>query len=223
MGEALVDLKRSAALLAALAAGEPLAAAADAADLDHDQAVAILQDLAERLRGEEKKLAKIDAHEQAQRQRAEERTGGVPDKLVIAFDGGSRGNPGPSAGGAVAIDEHNLVIAEKGIFLNKATNNVAEYNGLLVALELADSLGVRNVRLQSDSELVVKQMRGEYKVKNKALIDLFIEANRRIRGFDSWKIRHVRREQNTAADAFVNEILNEKAPKKKPGKEPTRD
>ncbi|MDP8222242.1 MAG: ribonuclease HI family protein [Candidatus Lernaella stagnicola] len=214
----MIDLKRTAKLLAALAEDANLSKAADKADLSTTQAKQALDDLAARLRRQAQELDRIAAAEDAQHQRALERTGDKPDALLFAFDGGSRGNPGPSAGAAVAIDPHGLVIAEKHIFLEKATNNVAEYQGLLMALALAKSLGVRNVRLQSDSELIVKQMRGEYKVKNKALVELFIRANHMVREFDSFSIHHVMREQNTEADACVNNVLDERAPKRKKGK-----
>lgn len=209
----VVDLKRSAALLAALADGRRLAEAAENANLGLNQAAEVLRELAERLNIQAKKIA--EAEETAKAVQARDRVDGDPDQLLVAFDGGSRGNPGPSVGGAVALDAHGLVVMERSHYLAEATNNVAEYHGLLAALELAEQLGVKNLRLQSDSELVVRQIRGEYKVKNKALIDLSIEAHRALRRFDSWDIHHVRREHNQPADNYVNEILDQKAPRKK--------
>lgn len=210
----MVDLKRSAALLKALAAGVPLPAAAELADFDLPQAQAALLDMAERLQVQAKKIAKIEAVEEAKHENAPRRIVN-PNDLVFAFDGGSRGNPGPSAGVGIALDASGAVLAERTRYLPEATNNVAEYHGLLAAIELARELKVKKLRLQGDSELVVKQLKGEYKVKNKNMIPLFIEAIQRLREFESWQVRHIPREENASADELANQVLDARAPKKK--------
>jgi probable phosphoglycerate mutase len=124
------------------------------------------------------------------------------------FDGGSRGNPGPAAWGVVVLDDlGNPVTGHAGAF-GRATNNVAEYRGLLEALALAERAGATDVKLYADSELVVKQMRGEYKVRHPDLIPLHAEAKRRASGFSRFSIEHVPRERNKDADRLVNRALN---------------
>jgi formyltetrahydrofolate-dependent phosphoribosylglycinamide formyltransferase len=130
------------------------------------------------------------------------------DTITIFTDGGSRGNPGPAAGAFVLFDENNRQIGGKAVFIPHATNNVAEYTGLLTGLEEAFSLGAKAVKVFSDSELMVKQINGEYKVKNDALRDLFTECFDWLTKFKSWQITHVRREKNTHADKLVNKALD---------------
>ena len=216
----MVDLRRSAALLRALARGKLLNDAAEEADFDLPQARAALNDLAERLEIQHKKLA-AERHQQKRAVAETKEKLSDPDQLFFVFDGGSRGNPGPSAGVAIAFDPQGAALVERHRYLPEATNNVAEYAGVLVALELALELGVKNLRLRGDSELVVKQLRGEYKVKNKNLMNLVLAANRQLRRFESWSIDYIPREDNAEADRLVNRILNEKAPKKK--KTPAKD
>jgi ribonuclease HI len=124
------------------------------------------------------------------------------------FDGGSRGNPGPAAWGVVVLDEAGRPLSGHAGAIGRATNNVAEYRGLLEALALAERSGASEVRLFADSELVVKQMRGEYKVRHPDLIPLAMEARRRASGFASFSIEHVPRERNKEADRLVNRALN---------------
>ncbi|HPQ72267.1 MAG TPA: ribonuclease HI family protein [bacterium] len=210
----MVDLKRTAVLLAALAEGKSLAQAAEKADLDLTQARTILTDLAERLAQQAKEWQAVVEQEMVQTENARKQIDD-PNAILFAFDGGSRGNPGPSAGAAVALDKNGKVLAERYRFTPETTNNVAEYHGLLEAIRLAADLGVRRFVVQGDSELIVKQINGEYKVKNRGLMPLFIEANKKLRQFDKVTVRYVRREENAQADALVNRILDEKAPKKK--------
>ena len=132
------------------------------------------------------------------------------EKVVVHVDGGARGNPGPAAVGAVATLEGE-VLAERSAYIGEATNNVAEYRALLLGLELARELGARRVEVVNDSELVARQIGGEYKVKNAALKPLFLEAMRTLREFEGWAVRPVRREQNTRADELVNEALDSRA------------
>lgn len=210
----MVDLKRSADLLTALAAGKPLAQAAEAADLEFEQAHTILADLAERLAVQAKEWEAVVEREMVRTDAARKKIDD-PNAVLFAFDGGSRGNPGPSVGAAVALDRDGKVLAEHYRFTPEATNNVAEYHGLLEAIRLAADLGVRRFIVQGDSELIVRQVNGEYKVKNRGLMPLCIEANKKLRQFDQVTVRYVPREQNVQADALVNRILDEKAPKKK--------
>ncbi len=124
-------------------------------------------------------------------------------------DGGSRGNPGPAAGGAVLYDETGALVREAGEFLGIATNNVAEWNGLLAGLAAALELGVDDLAVRLDSELVVRQLTGIYRVKHPDLQPLYARARKLIARFRSVDIRHVPRNQNKAADALVNRLLDE--------------
>ncbi len=124
-------------------------------------------------------------------------------------DGGSRGNPGPAAVAAVATTPEGEELAERTAYLGKATNNVAEYRAVLLGLELARELGAREVEVVNDSELVARQIGGEYKVKHAGLKPLYLEAMRSLREFERWSVRAVRREGNVRADELVNETLDE--------------
>jgi ribonuclease H / adenosylcobalamin/alpha-ribazole phosphatase len=124
-------------------------------------------------------------------------------------DGGARGNPGPAAFAYVIEDEDGDVLAQHGERIGVATNNVAEYRGLIAGLARAAELGVGALEVISDSELVVKQMRGEYRVKNEALRELQQEAERNARGVGAVSYTHVRRAHNELADRLVNEALDE--------------
>ena len=123
-------------------------------------------------------------------------------------DGGARGNPGPAAIGAVIQSPDGEVVEERGERIGKATNNVAEYRALLLGIERAAELGASEVELVGDSELIVRQVKGEYKVKDATLRELHTEVKRALRRFDRWSIRHVRREQNAEADRLVNAALD---------------
>lgn len=129
-------------------------------------------------------------------------------KATLFADGGSRGNPGPAASGAVIFDEHGEVIGEVGTFLGVATNNVAEWTGLLTGLEAAVELGVTELAVRLDSELVVKQITGVYRVKHDGLIPLHARAKVLLRKFATVDVQHVRRKLNAAADALVNQVLD---------------
>jgi ribonuclease HI len=129
-------------------------------------------------------------------------------KATLFADGGSRGNPGPAASGAVLYDEHGTVVREIGTFLGVTTNNVAEWTGLLTGLEAAIELGVKELKIRLDSELVVKQLSGAYRVKNEGLIPLHARAKVLLRSFAHVDIRHVPRKQNAAADAVCNQVLD---------------
>ena len=129
--------------------------------------------------------------------------------MITAYiDGGARGNPGP-AGYGVYIQLPDGAIAELHGGLGIATNNVAEYNGLLAALRWALDHGHRGVHIRADSELLVKQMRGEYKVKNAGLLPLYQEARTIAQGLDRIVYEHVRREHNKDADRLANLAMDE--------------
>jgi len=130
------------------------------------------------------------------------------ERFRAGFDGGSRGNPGPAAWGVVVLDAGGRAVEGFAGAIGRATNNVAEYKGLLEALALAVSRHAFDVELLADSELVVKQIRGEYKVRHPDLIPLHAEAVRLISGFRSFRIGHVPRENNKDADKLVNRVLN---------------
>ena len=129
-------------------------------------------------------------------------------KLVVNVDGGARGNPGPAAIGVVIQDAGGEVLEERGERIGTATNNVAEYRALLLGIERAAELGASELELIGDSELIVRQVKGEYKVKDATLRELHGEVKRALRPFESWSIRHVRREQNAEADRLVNTALD---------------
>jgi len=133
-------------------------------------------------------------------------------KARLFTDGGARGNPGPAAYGFVLEGEDGTVLAAEGQAIGVATNNVAEYRALLAGLERARALSLTSVEVVSDSELLVKQMRGEYRVKNEALRELSLEAARIARDIGSVSYTAVRREHNELADRLVNEALDAQAP-----------
>jgi ribonuclease HI len=129
-------------------------------------------------------------------------------KARLSTDGGARGNPGPAAYGYVLEAEDGTVLDARGEAIGVATNNVAEYRGLIAGLAKALELGVTEVEVVADSELLVKQMRGEYRVKNEALRELSLEAARLARQLDRVTYNAVRREHNDLADRLVNEALD---------------
>ena len=134
----------------------------------------------------------------------------MPEALVVHVDGGARGNPGPSAVAAVA-SVGGETVGEKSAYIGEATNNVAEYRAVLLGLELARELGASSVEIVNDSELIARQIGGQYKVKHAGLKPLFLETMRELRAFDKWAVRNVRREHNKRADELVNEELDRHA------------
>ena len=130
-------------------------------------------------------------------------------KVIVHVDGGARGNPGPAAVAAVAAEPGRGVVAERNSYIGEATNNVAEYRAVLLGLELAKDLGASQVELVNDSELVARQIGGQYKVKNAGLKPLYLETMRALREFAEWSVRSVRRESNERADELVNKALDE--------------
>lgn len=129
-------------------------------------------------------------------------------RLTINVDGGARGNPGPAAIGVVVREAGGEVLEELGERIGEATNNVAEYKALLRGIELAAEHEGTELELIGDSELVVRQVEGKYKVKNAGIKPLHAEVKEALRSFDSWSIRHVRRAENADADRLVNAALD---------------
>lgn len=132
-----------------------------------------------------------------------------PDKVKVFADGGSRGNPGPSASGFVIMDEEDNVLVDKGVYLGVTTNNQAEYTALRLALEECLRLGVREVQVYLDSLLVVNQMKGAFKVKNRDLWPIHDAIKKLASKFDEISFSHVPREFNKLADAAVNRALDD--------------
>ena len=129
-------------------------------------------------------------------------------KATLWTDGGARGNPGPAAFAYVLEAEDGTVLDARGEAIGVATNNVAEYSALVAGLRRAAEAGVAELDVRSDSELMVKQMRGEYRVKHKGLQGLFLDASRAAREIAQVTYTHVRREHNELADRLVNEALD---------------
>jgi ribonuclease HI len=129
-------------------------------------------------------------------------------KLTVNVDGGARGNPGPAAIGVVVRNDDGAIVEAVGETIGKTTNNVAEYKALLRGIELAAAHGADEVELIGDSELIVRQIEGRYKVKHADMKELHAKAKKMLAGFDSWSIRHVKRAQNADADALVNQALD---------------
>ncbi len=129
--------------------------------------------------------------------------------LIANIDGGARGNPGPAGYGVVLQDQSGKNVDSLHEYLGAQTNNFAEYSGLIAALEYALSHGYRSMKVRSDSELMVKQIKGEYKVRSEALLDIYREAKDLIRKLDSFQIQHVYREQNREADRLANLAMDQ--------------
>ncbi len=128
--------------------------------------------------------------------------------ITIYTDGGSRGNPGPAAGAFVLLDENNKQLCAQAKFISAATNNFAEYTALVCALEKAKSIGANVLKIFSDSELMVKQIQGRYKVKNTDIKLLYLETTKLAYSFSSFNITSIPREQNREADRLANLALD---------------
>ena len=130
------------------------------------------------------------------------------NKIIIFSDGGARGNPGPAGIGAVLYDENKKIIAEISQYLGETTNNQAEYKALIAALKEAKRLKAEELACYLDSELVVKQLNREYKIKNKDLAPLFLEVYNLSLSFQKITFKHIPREQNSVADRLANEAMD---------------
>jgi ribonuclease HI len=133
----------------------------------------------------------------------------APEDLILNADGGARGNPGPAGCGAVLTLPNGDVVASLNKFLGNTTNNVAEYQGLLLGLEAAQAHGASSLEVRLDSELIVRQLNGQYKVKSPHLKPLFDQAKSLLQAFDSVNVVHVRREQNREADKLANLAMDQ--------------
>lgn len=135
----------------------------------------------------------------------------MKETITIQFDGGSRGNPGPAGIGVVLLSEDGTQLITLGRFIGRATNNVAEYRALITGLEKALELGAKRISIRGDSELIVRQMLGQYRVKNPDLKELYNEAQALYRQFEHAKIEHNYREKNALADKLANLAMDRKA------------
>jgi ribonuclease HI len=213
---------RLAALLKKVAHGKPLAVAAAEAGVGAHEVERIIKELDRRLwaiaRGEPAEAApdpRTKATAPAKAVAAKPRSRSVAAKglhLVAHADGGSRGNPGEAACAAVIRDAGGAELLRRAKRLGKATNNVAEYEGVLLALSLCRELGATEVRLRLDSELVVRQIDGRYRVKHPDLQKLFQRVREEARAFSRLIVEHVPREENAQADALVNAALDGRDP-----------
>ena len=139
-----------------------------------------------------------------------------PEHLVAHIDGGARGNPGPAGYGVVIEDQAGQRVAGLSQYLGHRTNNYAEYSGLLAALEYAVAHGPKALKVISDSELMVRQIKGVYKVRNAALLELYQKAQQYIRQLEWFEIGHVLRESNRDADRLANEAMDRGQRRAKP-------
>jgi ribonuclease HI len=137
---------------------------------------------------------------------------GVPDPrwLRVASDGAARGNPGPAGAGAVIFDDRGRVVERLGKYLGKQTNNVAEYRGLILGLRRAAELGADELEVVADSELIIRQLTGIYRVKSPVLRELHAEAMALLKTFRKVKLKHIPREENVEADEMSNRAIDEK-------------
>ena len=135
----------------------------------------------------------------------------MDEVITVQFDGGSRGNPGPAGIGVVLSAADGTPLVTLGRFIGRATNNVAEYSALIAGLQEAKKLGAKRVAVRGDSELIVRQMRGEYKVRNAKLLPLYEQARSLLRQFDVASIQHNYRHNNALADKLANLAMDRKA------------
>jgi ribonuclease HI len=161
-------------------------------------------------RRRERAAAAAEAEKQEQAVIAEVAAQARPVHTRLYCDGAARGNPGPAGAGAVIVNPAGHIVAKVGKFLGDETNNVAEYMGLILGLKRAKAMGIKELEVLADSELVVKQVKGEYAVKAEHLAPLHAEAVALFKGFDLIEIRHIPREENGQADAMSNRAIDER-------------
>jgi len=179
------------------------AAARAAAEIDEAMDLSRLEREQRRRERAEAEAAERAAQEAAARVEATRRT-------RLFTDGAARGNPGPAGAGAVIVSPDGHVVAKIGKFLGDSTNNVAEYMGLILGLKRAKAMGIKELEVLSDSELLVKQLNGEYTVKADHLVPLHQEAQALLRAFPEIALRHIPREENAQADAMSNRAIDER-------------
>ncbi len=154
----------------------------------------------ERAASEERERQAVHAADEAERTK----------RTRLFTDGAARGNPGPAGAGAVIVSPEGHIVAKIGKFLGDSTNNVAEYMGLILGLKRAKAMGIKEIEVYSDSELLVKQLAGEYQVKADHLRPLHDEASALVKGFTFIQVRHIPREENGQADAMSNRAIDER-------------
>jgi ribonuclease HI len=190
-------------LLLAIAEHGSLDAACEELGIDREEAVRSLRAVARKLggapRAAQKELPGLERGARADGKR-----------LRVFSDGAARGNPGPAGAGAVVLDSKGKVLARAGKFLGRQTNNVAEYEGVILGLARAKELGATEVEVRADSLLLIRQLEGEYQVKNAALKVLHRRAKDLLRSFEHYDLRHVPREENTLADEMSNRAIDER-------------
>ncbi|HSN13526.1 MAG TPA: ribonuclease HI family protein [Anaeromyxobacteraceae bacterium] len=160
----------------------------------------------------ERDRLKAERAAQAERERAEAVAQEVarPVRTRLFTDGAARGNPGPAGAGAVIVNPDGHIVAKVGKFLGESTNNVAEYMGLILGLKRAKAMGIKELDVLADSELLVKQLKGEYAVKAEHLKPLHQEAEALLKAFPDVTLQHIPREENAAADAMSNRAIDER-------------
>ena len=196
----------SAQLLLAIAGRGSLEAACEDLGIDRDEALDLLREGARKLGAS----AKDRAAAQKELPGLERSARADVKRLRVFSDGAARGNPGPAGAGAVVLDPKGRVLARVGKFLGKQTNNVAEYEGLLLGLARAKELGAHELDVRADSLLLIRQLEGAYQVKNVALKALHAKAKELLRSFDRVDLRHIPREENTLADEMSNRAIDER-------------
>jgi ribonuclease HI len=182
-------------LLLAIAEHESLEATCKALEIEPDAARKMLRGAALKLKEEKREAPRPQASGKK--------------RVRVFSDGAARGNPGPAGAGAVLLDGNGEVIARLGRFLDRQTNNVAEYQGLLLGLRHALELGYHEVEVRADSQLLIRQLKGEYAVKHPGLKPLHAEALRLLGKFDKVDLQHVPREENALADEMSNRAIDE--------------
>ncbi len=193
-------------LLLAIAEHGSLDAACEDLGIEREEAVRLLREAARKLGAAPKERAAAQKELPGL-----ERSAGADGKRVRVFsDGAARGNPGPAGAGAVVLDPRGRVLARVGKFLGKQTNNVAEYEGVILGLKSAKELGATEVEVRADSLLLIRQLEGAYQVKNAALKALHAKAKQLLRSFERVDLRHVPREENTLADEMSNRAIDER-------------
>jgi len=194
-------------LLLALAEHDSLESACAALGIEKDDARRLLRGAAKQLAGAREPDPKQIVHEP--KHSVHTTSPGQMRRVRVFSDGAARGNPGPAGAGAVVLDSDGRVLKKLGRFLGRQTNNVAEYEGLLLGLRWARAHGAREVEVRADSQLLIRQLEGSYAVKNEVLRRLHAEALALLRAFDKYELTHVPREENAAADEMSNRAINE--------------